>query len=110
MLTLKVWASNIGARSLHRKNSILPPVAVPSSDVQKQSREFDRTILRKAISQWDEDNNIVLRGKDEGECKFITYIFTFWKFYSRYLKCVDISYIRNNYDNIIVINSRTIES
>ena len=72
MLTLTVLASNIGARYLHRENSILPPVAVPSSDVQKQSKEFDRTILRKGISQRDEDNNkIVLRGKDGGDGEMI---------------------------------------
>ena len=72
MLTLTVLARDIGARYLHRKNSILPPVAVPSSDVQKQSKEFDRTILRKGISQRDEDNNqIVLRGKDGGDGEMI---------------------------------------
>ena len=72
MLTLTVLTSDIGARSLHRKNSILPPVADPSSDIHKQSKEFDRTILRKGMSQWDENNNeIVLTGKEEGEGEII---------------------------------------
>ena len=70
MLTLTVLASDIGARSLHRKNSIQPPVA---------------------------------EEEGEGEIILIYYIhFIFSKFYSRYLKCVDIRVfiiIRNNYNN-----------
>ena len=74
MLTLTVLASDIGARSLHNKEIIPPPVVELPPTVHKQSREFARTIQRKGMSQRNEDEDkmmIALRGKDEGEGKII---------------------------------------